>query len=425
MSVVVVGGGLAGITAALALHDAGVPVTLLEANERLGGRATTTRVGGRSLELGPQSFSGRREAVWRLLARLDLTAERLGGAAKTRFVVRGGKMRALRSPLSLWRLLSFTEIVRLLAEPWIGKATKEESVSEFFARRLGKSAGPFLAEAMVTGIFAGEPTELSLDGCFAAFATWEKNHGSLFRGLRRAKKTGQPGTFAVKGGFASIAARTREILGSRVRLNTPVFRVSCNEVTLGGGEVLAADAVILACDPRQSATLVSGPLAAVLGEFHSAPISVVHFTGAEKAPRGFGFIAPASEGAFCLGVVFSGDIHGTERYFTALVGGTRHAHRAMLSELLLREGINADLARFGFGQIENVLHVQRWTQAVCQPLLGHTERVARAHGAAAEAGLALAGAYLGSAAMHDAIASGEAAAARVLVEVPKILEHAS
>ena len=42
-TVIVVGGGLAGISAALALHDAGVRVTLLETRQRLGGRATSFR----------------------------------------------------------------------------------------------------------------------------------------------------------------------------------------------------------------------------------------------------------------------------------------------------------------------------------------------------------------------------------------------
>jgi monoamine oxidase len=50
--VVVVGGGAAGIAAARRLHDAGVPCLIVEARERLGGRAFTQTAGGYPLDLG-------------------------------------------------------------------------------------------------------------------------------------------------------------------------------------------------------------------------------------------------------------------------------------------------------------------------------------------------------------------------------------
>lgn len=50
--VVVVGGGLAGLTVARELRHAGLEVVVVEARERLGGRAHTARLGGRDIELG-------------------------------------------------------------------------------------------------------------------------------------------------------------------------------------------------------------------------------------------------------------------------------------------------------------------------------------------------------------------------------------
>ena len=50
--VVVVGGGLAGLTVARELRHAGLEVVVLEARERLGGRAHTAWLGGRDIELG-------------------------------------------------------------------------------------------------------------------------------------------------------------------------------------------------------------------------------------------------------------------------------------------------------------------------------------------------------------------------------------
>src|ERR1700742_3629451 len=68
---VVVGGGLAGITAALRLADAGRTVTLVETRPRLGGSAFSFRRGELSIDNGQHVFLRCCAAYRWLLRRLD------------------------------------------------------------------------------------------------------------------------------------------------------------------------------------------------------------------------------------------------------------------------------------------------------------------------------------------------------------------
>ena len=69
----VVGGGLAGITAAIALREAGNRVTLLESRPRLGGATCSFTRGGLVVDNGQHVFLGCCTAYRELIARLGMT----------------------------------------------------------------------------------------------------------------------------------------------------------------------------------------------------------------------------------------------------------------------------------------------------------------------------------------------------------------
>ncbi len=71
--VVVVGGGLAGITAAIALRETGARVTLLESRPRLGGATCSFTRGGLVVDNGQHVFLGCCTAYRELIARLGMT----------------------------------------------------------------------------------------------------------------------------------------------------------------------------------------------------------------------------------------------------------------------------------------------------------------------------------------------------------------
>jgi len=78
--VVIVGAGMAGLTAARALAEAGVRALVLEAQERIGGRIMTQHVGGEAIELGAEFIHGRPPELWALIDEAGLESYERGGA---------------------------------------------------------------------------------------------------------------------------------------------------------------------------------------------------------------------------------------------------------------------------------------------------------------------------------------------------------
>src|SRR5438132_1396678 len=100
VDVAVIGGGLAGISAALAAKKVGASVVVLEAQANLGGKAQTVD----GLERGPQSFSARHDVFWKLLELLGISDEavQLPASSNIRYLARFGKLHTLKpSPLTL------------------------------------------------------------------------------------------------------------------------------------------------------------------------------------------------------------------------------------------------------------------------------------------------------------------------------------
>jgi phytoene dehydrogenase-like protein len=267
--IVVVGGGLAGTTAALDCAAGGAAVTLLEVRPRLGGAAYSFERDGLLLDNGQHVFLRCCTAYRALLARLGCAGD---VALQPRLDIpvlapgrRPSRLRRSRLPaplqltgaLARYRLLSVRERLRVAAA-----MVALRSVDPDDPAADAQSFGAWLdahgqSEAAVEAVWRliGVPT-LNLEPADASLA----QAAQVFRtGLLEDAAAGDVGWSRVP--LSQLhdgpARRALDAAGATVRLGTPVERIA--ERAGGGFEVhgrwgtVGADAVVLAVPPQRAA----------------------------------------------------------------------------------------------------------------------------------------------------------------------------
>ncbi|MCA1773437.1 MAG: protoporphyrinogen oxidase, partial [Halomonas sp.] len=164
-SFLIIGGGITGLSLALELGRHNKSVTLVEADEQLGGNIRSVTEQGWHMELGPNTLMAK-PSLYKLINSLNLTEKAIfpPEASRKRYVVKDGKLialpdglkSALKSPL-----IGFEGWRHLLTEPFRKPASHEETLGAFVRRRLGKNILSYFVDPFVSGVYAGAPEQLS------------------------------------------------------------------------------------------------------------------------------------------------------------------------------------------------------------------------------------------------------------------------
>ncbi len=323
MRVLVVGGGVSGLTAAYRLHRDGADVTLLEASQRPGGRMGFVDVGGIEMETGPDSILARKPAAVDLCRELGLPLVSPGASGAMLWTERGLTPFLKDAPFGIpgdvgdvlrWPGLSRSGRRRALRDLLIGKRKDgaEESLGSLLRRRLGDEATDRAVAPLLAGLYAGDIDRLSASATFPELIAWERAQGSLIRGSQATKRNardagdGKPAPMFVKprDGMASLTDALARALGDRVRTGVVAESIAAAagptySVRAAGGEVLQADTVIVATPAAAAAAQLRdlAPTAAEeLGAIRLVSTSVVSFVYAEGTQsalaEGTGFVVP-------------------------------------------------------------------------------------------------------------------------------------
>ena len=450
-SVAVVGGGVAGLAAALDLAAGGTEVALLEAGDRLGGKVRTGALAGVAMDLGPDSFLARRPEAVRLCTELGLAADLVSPAATSAGVWSRGRVRTLPSgqvlgvpvdPRALARsgIVSPLGAVRAALEPvWPGRPLPEgadEAVGALVGRRFGREVAERLVDPLLGGINAGNTDSLSVEAAAPQLAAAARRSTSLARGLRVGPPPAAGPVFLTHPGGLSVvvhalAARLAE-LGVTASRSCPVEGVERRpggyRVASPGGS-LEVDGVVLAVPAPAAARLLADLSAAAAPPLAAVQAASVVLVGlayrpgdAPAAPVGSGFLVPRPERRLMTACSWASAkwAHlGADGVVRLRVSAGRvDDPRAMaMDDDEVVDRLRVELAAAVGVEADPVdVVVARWPDGFPQYAPGHLDRIAAVHAELARSapGVALAGAGLGGVGLPACIGSGRAAASRVL-----------
>ena len=465
--IAIIGGGISGLAAAFdleqrrqAAHD--VEYTLYESSSQLGGVLRTEYVHGCVVEAGPDSFVTEKPWAADLCRSLGLGDQLIGSNdadRKTYILTRG---RLVEMPDGLMFMVP-TKILPTALSPLFSWRTKlrmaqelfhppravdhDESVADFVERHYGREMVDRLADPLLSGIYGGESSSLSVRAVLQRFAEMERTHGSLGRAMLAARrkmssgprKTAPPLFTSLRNGMQSLAeAIVARLNPASLLTNMPVKAV---EPASGGWSVSVSagaqaehfDAVIVALPGPAAANAlcnVSRDLSSELGAIQygsSITVGLEYDLGVRRAlPPGFGFLVPRSEGKRLLAATF---VHN------------KFPHRAPEDRALLRcffAGSNAEsvwdltdeqIVGIVRDELQQILgqqirglraeplfaRVYKWKSAMAQYGVGHLERLERIETLRnATPGLALAGNAYRGIGVPDCVRSGRDAVNQLL-----------
>jgi len=403
-SYLIIGAGISGLCSAWFLQQRGHRVTLLESREVVGGNIRTLHRDGYLIEQGPNSTLNSRPALGTLFQGIGLTPLEANASAKKRYVLRDNTLHPLpMGPGDFIRTPLFKAAGkwRLLLEPFIGRSRQEESVAEFVRRRLGQEFLDWAIDPFVSGVYAGDPQQLSVRAATAKVYALEAQYGSLIRGAlakmlfhRHRNGAGPAGhMISFDGGMQVLTDRLADKLAGHIHTATKVdslHRTDQQWTATAGERQWSADEVVLALPAKTCAQLLGEQLPelpGLLAQISYPGVATVSLGFKKSQVRhpldGFGFLIPRLTGVETLGMLFPSSVFPDRAppdhcLLTAFIGGAKNPGIGDLDDAEIVARVRRDIAPLlGIEGDPTLTSVSRWQAAIPQYNLGHLQRLSQ------------------------------------------------
>ena len=459
--IAIVGGGITGLAAAFALeehrrnNDDALEYVLYESSPRLGGVLCSERVGGCLVEAGPDSFLTEKPWGSDLCRAVGLGDQLIGSKDPDRktYILTNGHLVPMPDglmfmvptkilPTAFSSLFSWKTKLRMAREfshpPQV--IEHDESVASFVERHYGPEMVDHLVDPLLSGIYGGEATSLSIRAVLPRFAEMERTHGSLGRAMVAARKKNPAGSrkpappifTSLKNGMQSLAdAVVTRLTSSSLKVNTPVLDVQRERerwLVSTGEQSGLFDAVILALPTHAAARVLQRCSPELSSEFaaieYSSSITMAlgyDHDVRQSLPPGFGFLVPRSEGKRMLAATF---VHNKFPYrapedralLRCFFAGASAENIWPLADVQIVGIVRNELQQIlGLRGDPLFARVYKWKSTMAQYGVGHLDRLDRIELLRQQLpGLALAGNGYRGIGIPDCIRSGRDAVNQIL-----------
>jgi oxygen-dependent protoporphyrinogen oxidase len=481
--IIIIGGGVAGLAAAYKVtraaaegHD--VDFVLIEKDPRLGGKICTEIVrdpldeGRFVVDGGPDCFLTEKPACHRIAKLTGIFDDELptDESRKRTWILSRGKLHPMPDGIFMFAPTKFLPFATTGLFSWPGKIRmamdlfippkkvapgelNDETLESFVTRRMGRECLNRLAEPLVGGVHASDPSRMSLAATFPRLLEMEQKYGSLTKGFIAARqrveemrrkyppKPGEkPRTFFTSflNGMQELTDRMADVAGrERMRTGQRVTGLRRGDgsgwsASLSDGTSIDGDALIIATESWAAEPLlrpVDKVIADALAEIPASSSATVSVAFNEKEVgfdlNAFGVLCPLVEGRALMAATFSstkwpGRAPAGKVLLRGFVGGPHNQEILKRSdEELIQTVITEFQAILGLNPFARPLfsRVFRWHLGMPQYTLGHLDRIARIDERCARIpGLAIAGGSYRGVGVPNCIESGERAVSKVLGE---------
>jgi protoporphyrinogen oxidase len=363
--IVIVGGGIAGLAAAMFLRDSGADVTVLESSPRIGGKLAVSDVAGIPVDSGAEALLTRRPEGLDLIGSVGLADELVYPGTTSASILSRGRLHPLPRRQFMGVPADLAELARtgIVSPAGLARAREDGtlpgtvrdgdvSVGEYIGIRFGAEVVDRLVEPLLGGVYAGRTDQLSFDATLPALSAESRRHASLADAVRAllppapppgsaAPGSAAPGSAGpgsagpgsapapppifttLQGGLGSLPETLAKASGANILTKATVRELARTpdgwRLTIGPAvapERIDADAVILALPARPASRLLApvegagaAAAAAALAEIEYASMAIVTLAFPASAFAepfiGSGYLVPAVDGRPVKAVTFS------------------------------------------------------------------------------------------------------------------------
>ena len=401
----ILGSGIAGLSVAYYLkkYHPTSHITVLEEEKDSGGVIESSSFDDCIVEWGPRGIrpKGNGQLVLEMVADLGLWDELVfaDDKAKKRYLYHDNKLQVLpysffsflRSPyLSMFLKAFFKD---LKAE----KVEADETIAEFVDRHFGEELRRLFFDSMVSGIWAGDVSKMSISATLPLLKKLEARKGSVIKsmfgyqsepidGKSYPKEITSKALFSFKNGLQTLVNKLKEELGDFIIYESNIASINFRDSSLvcKNGKPYTYDTLISTIPAYKLSPFVFAEMAEDLNSINYSPVGIlnIQFNKTQLNFDGFGFLVPSKEKSVVLGMVANSNtfpVHGSDKFHvnTVMLGGARYTY-TQLKEMDLENESKLFLTKvFGAELKIEKQELRVLEKAIPQYEKGHLERVER------------------------------------------------